>query len=457
MTNNSPIIILGAGLTGLSLAHRLRQANKPYIVCDVRPHSGGVIQTHQQDGFVYESGPNSGILANTETVQLFRDLQNDMALEKANTISKARWVLKKGRWHALPTGLISGLNTPLFSWHDKLRLLGEPFRKKGKEPDETLASMVVRRMGKSFLDYAVDPFILGIYAGDPGQLVLRYALPKLYQLEQDYGSFIKGAYHKGKAKKTALEQAADRSIFSAQGGLSQLIGALENSVGQQNITLGISNTKLEYNADNKRFTFKYNKSDKAYSIESSTVVSTFGGLSLQPLLQFANNKHVDNICQMPYAGVIGASVGFKQWKGIPLKAFGGLIPHKEQQSILGALFMSSIFNNRAPADGALFSLFMGGVRQAAITDLDDEVIIKKLEKSFVELMGIKRFDPELLKIWRIQEAIPQYTLQSQARLASIAALEKTYPGLHLAGNIRDGIGMADRIKQAYNLADKLIQ
>lgn len=457
MTKNSPIIILGAGLTGLSLAHRLRQAHKPYIVYDVRPRSGGVIQTHQQDGFVYESGPNSGVLANTETVQLFRDLQNDMVLEKANTISKARWILKKGRWHALPSGLVSGISTPLFSWHDKLRLLGEPFRKKGTEPDETLASMVVRRMGKSFLDYAIDPFILGIYAGDPSQLVPRYALPKLYQLEQDYGSFIRGAYHKGKAKKTALEQAADRSIFSAQGGLSQLIGALEKSVGQQNIILGIADTRLEYNTNTQDFTFHYTKGGKAYSIKSSTVVSTFGGLSLQKLLQFADKQHVANICHMPYARVIEASVGFKRWQGIPLKAFGGLIPHKEQQDILGALFMSSIFNNRAPSDGALFSLFMGGVRRAAITELDDEAIIKKLEKSFVELMGVKHFDPSLLKIRRVKEAIPQYTLQSQARLASIAALENTYPGLRLAGNISDGIGMADRIKQAYSIADTLIQ
>jgi protoporphyrinogen/coproporphyrinogen III oxidase len=118
------------------------------------------------------------------------------------------------KWEPLPSGIIKGITTPLFTFPDKLRLLGEPFRKKGENPNETLADLVLRRMGKSFLDYAIDPFILGIYSGDPAKLVTKFAFPKLYRLEQDYGSFIKGALKKAKEPKTEREKKATKEIFS---------------------------------------------------------------------------------------------------------------------------------------------------------------------------------------------------------------------------------------------------
>lgn len=210
------ITIVGAGLTGLTLAFYLQRAGKRVLLIDKNNRPGGVIETLRDEEFVFEKGPNTGVIGTPEIVELFEDLKDHIEVEVPDATSKNRWVWKNGRWHALPSGP-KGATTPLFSFKDKLRILGEPFRKPGNDPDETLSHMVVRRLGRSFLDYAVDPFVSGIYAGDPDRLVTRYALPKLYNLEQNYGSFIKGAHEKHKEPKTELEKKGDKRGLFCEG------------------------------------------------------------------------------------------------------------------------------------------------------------------------------------------------------------------------------------------------
>ena len=187
MDTSAKVAIIGAGLTGLTTAFYLKKAGIRFCVFEKEKRVGGVIQTVSEDGFTYEKGPNSGVISFPETVELLEELASHCSLEIANQLAKKRLVWKGKKWHELPSGLWGGISTPLFSWYDKFRILGEPFRSKGTNPNERLDQLVLRRLGKSFLDYAVDPFVLGIYAGDPSWLVPRFALPKLYNLEQKYG------------------------------------------------------------------------------------------------------------------------------------------------------------------------------------------------------------------------------------------------------------------------------
>jgi oxygen-dependent protoporphyrinogen oxidase len=230
-TRNNSITIIGAGLTGLTLAYYLKKAGKNVTILEKSNHVGGVMTTVEQDGFVFETGPNSGIISSTELVELLDDLSDKIEVEIADPKSKYRWIWKDGKWNALPTGLMSAVTTPLFSLKDKFRILGEPFRKPGTNPDENVADLVVRRMGKSFLNYAIDPFISGIYAGNPKNLITQYALPKLYNLEQNYGSFIKGAIAKKKEPKTELETRVTKEVFSVKGGFKNLVNALCEKIG----------------------------------------------------------------------------------------------------------------------------------------------------------------------------------------------------------------------------------
>lgn len=446
--NQQNIAVIGAGLSGLTTAFYLKKHGFRVQIFEKNDRPGGVIKTYNENGFTFESGPNTGSMSRPEAAELFEDLNNDCTLEIADENAKARWIWMGEKWHTIPAGLIGGITTPLFSFSDKLRLLGEPFRKKGRNPEETIADLVRRRMGKTFLRNAVDPFISGVYSGDPEKLVTKYAIPKLWALEQKYGSFLRGGLKKAKEPKSNFEKKATKDVFSARGGMENLVKALVKNIGEENIHLNCKNLSIN---KNDKENFKISGEEKAFS----HVISTVGAYQLKHLFPFLPAEKVKQIDAMKYARVLSVAVGFKQWKGIPVRSFGGLVPSEEKRNVLGILFMSSFLKDRAPKGGALLTVFLGGVRKPHLIDLSDDEILCMVEKEVKSMMKLDEFNPDVLKIFRYQHAIPQYSFESKLKLEAISLLEKQFPGLILAGNIRDGIGMADRIKQGRNIADKL--
>jgi protoporphyrinogen/coproporphyrinogen III oxidase len=456
MESNPAVVIVGGGLTGLTLAFLLQQHNISFVLLEKSDRAGGVIQTLQRDGFTCETGPNTGIIAHPEVAELFEMLAPRCELEMADPGAENRWILKNGKWHALPSGLISGIRTPLFSLKDKLRILGEPFRKKGNDPLETLAQLVRRRMGKSFLDYAVDPFISGIYAGDPDRLVTQFALPKLYALEQNYGSFIGGAIKKAREPRSHRELKATRKVFSAKGGFGSLINAMAEPIPADKIFFSAGEIKIYKNENGFTTRFKTGKNEN-HEISSSCLVSTVGGHALAGMFDFIETGVIKPVSNLKYAKVTQVIMAYKKWNGPALNAFGGLIPTKENRRVLGVLFPSSIFADRAPAGGALLSVFLGGTKRPEIYDLDDEQLLGVVHSEMNDLLQTNLSEPAFIEIHRYEHAIPQYGEDSPERLARIRELEKTYPGLILAGNIRDGIGIADRIKQATDISKLIVE
>jgi protoporphyrinogen/coproporphyrinogen III oxidase len=461
---NKNTLIIGAGLTGLSTAHFLKKKGVEFLILDKNSGPGGVIQTKEEDGFVYETGPNTGVLGSSELVEIFEDLKGQCELETANENASNRYILKNGKWEPLPSGLMAGIKTPLFTLKDKIRLLGEPFRSKGKNPHETLSELVKRRMGQSFLDYAIDPFIIGVYAGDPDILIPKYALPKLYNLEQTYGSFIGGAIKKQFEKKTEAEKKITRKVFSAKGGLTNLANAMHTNLGKENFRFEISGLKIEpiKNPDEQSAEFKHRykvqweTTREKNEILAQNVIFTGGSFELPEILPFISKTDLNHFTSLFYAKIVEVTLGFKKWNGITLDGFGGLIPSKEKREILGVLYMSTLFSGRAPEGGALLTIFMGGVRNEKLTELSDYEIKNVVEREIRDLMQLKDFNPDLFKITRYNHAIPQYELSSGKRFETIDKLEKQYPGLILGGNMRDGIGMADRAKQGKLLSDQVL-
>lgn len=448
------VIIIGAGITGLATAHHLKKTGKDFLLLEQSDKVGGVISTVKEKGYIYEEGPNSGVIGNIEVIRLFDDLKNECELEEANENVKKRLILKNGKWESLPSGLMAAVKTPLFTLKDKFRILGEPFRSKGKNPNETLSELVKRRMGQSFLDFAIDPFILGVYAGDPNRLVPKYALPKLYNLEQNYGSFIGGAIKQSFLKKTDEEKKVTRSVFSVKGGLSSLVNAIYNRIGAECVLLESKN--IEVSPENNHFNVSFiNKEGENINIKTKSVISTVGAYQLDKIAPFISEDKISKIKMLHYTKVIEVVLGFDKWVGIKLDAFGGLIPFKENRDILGVLFMSALLNNRAPKDGALFSIFLGGVRKPEIYLLPDNEIEEILKREMSDLMQLKEFKPNLLKIIRHKWAIPQYEADSGERFKAIEEIEEQYPGFIIGGNLRNGIGMADRILQAKTLANSV--
>lgn len=453
MNKHYDIVILGAGLTGLTLAHKLKDSGKSVLVLEKGDKPGGVISTQREDGFIYEEGPNTGVIKHGEVAELFEELQDYCKPYIPDDSVKKRYIWKHDRWEKLPSGLKEGIKTPLFSLKDKFRILGEPFRKPGKNPKETLDNMVRRRMGESFLNYAVDPFILGVYAGDPSMIVPKYALPKLYYLEQDYGSFIGGAVKKKFEKKDEMERKASKNVFSIQGGLDNLTRALYKSAGEDLFVFNVE--KLQVNPKNQHFKVVFHHSEENRKIEANHVISTVGAYEIPEIFSFLEDTEINEIANLKYAKVVQAAVGFKNWNGPQLDGFGGLVPHIENRDILGALFMSSFLPERAPDGGQLFAIFMGGVRREEMYEKSDHELTGILEEEMKQMFGLSQFQPDLLRFNRYQYAIPQYGKESGKRFETIEKIENQYKGLIIAGNLRDGIGMADRIKQAAVIAKTL--
>lgn len=452
--SHTDIAIIGAGLTGLTTGFWLTRAGKQIQIIEKQDRAGGQIRTFQANGFIYESGPNTGVVSYPEVAELFAALSPDCTLETAREESKKRWIWKGNKFHALPSGLVSAVTTPLFTLYDKFRILGEPFRAKGTNPDESVAELAARRLGKSFVDYAVDPFLSGVYAGNPNTLITRHALPKLYNLEQDYGSFIKGSIAKAKLPKTDRDKLATKKVFSATGGLEKLSQALVKSIGQERIILSANDVKIE--PQGNQWLITYCTPEGEHSLIANKVVTTCGAYALPDLLPFIPKEDIGQISNLHYAPIIQASVGFHNTHGLQFGAFGGLVPSKEKRDVLGILFPSACFVGRSPEEGALFSFFIGGVRHADMLDWSDEQLKNMILKNIHSMLKFPAdVQPDLIHIFRHQKAIPQYEKSSEARFKMIEELQNRYPGLILAGNIKGGIGMADRIRQATGIANEL--
>ena len=453
------IVIIGAGLTGLTTAYYLARKGRQVVVLERMEIPGGQIQTHSEEGFVFESGPNTGTLSNPEVAELMADLEQTSGgkcrIETAPDASKRRLIWKGSRFHDLPSGPVSAVTTPLFTLGDKFRILGEPWRKKGTDPNESVGALARRRLGKSFVDYAVDPFLSGVYAGNPDTLITRYALPKLYNLEQNYGSFIRGSIAKMKEPKTDRDRLATKQVFSAVGGLGRITHALADFLGTQRLLLGVREVKVRPTENGWSVSY-LDKEGGRQEIKCRQVVTTCGAYSLPDLLPFVDNGTMHQLNNLKYAPVVEISVGVRDTFGGDYQAFGGLVPSCEQKQVLGILFPSACFTGRAPEGGALFSYFIGGVKQAELLDRSDDELAALVEQYFHTMLKFPaQAKPDLIRIFRHQRAIPQYEVTSGERLEAIERLQHDYQGLTIAGNLRDGIGMAHRIKQAVDIANLL--
>lgn len=484
-------IVVGAGLTGLSCTHALLKAGGDCLLLEASERVGGQIRSHSEGGFIYESGPNTGIISTPEVAELFDDFPG--LLQVAREEAKCRLIFKGGKFRPLPSGLSSALRTDLFTPWDKLRILAEPFRAKGTDPNESIASLVRRRLGESYYRYAVDPFVGGIYAGNPERLVTRHALPKLYALEANYGSFVRGAMAVMRKQKTERELRATKQVFSARGGLSSLTEAMAERIrAAGRLHLGCRHLRAYYlprsiaslsATSDEAIPRTLPKEQVAEALKSIKVsadqprplwllsaidqegceifylckelITTVGTEALEGLLVLPDKTPFGAIRQMPYAPIVQVALGYRVAPKIDFHAFGGLVPSIENEEVLGILNPSACFQGRCPEGGLLLSAFLGGMRCPELIDYNDEEIERIVLDFLSTGLGVEH-RPSLVHIFRHRRAIPQYEADTDERLESIRTLQARYQGLHIGGNMLGGIGMPDRIKQGVALADRAL-
>ena len=446
--------VIGAGISGLSVAYWLDRAGLDVSVWEGSSHVGGSIVTERQGDFLVDLGPNSTL----ETSSTLKDLIRDIGLEEekvyANDAASNRYVVKHGTLHPIPMSPVKFLTTKLFSASAKLRLLKEPFLKPTTEDDISLADFVRYRLGKEFLEYAINPFVACVYAGDPETLSTVAAFPKLYALEQTYGSLIKGAIKGARERKKRNEVAKDRAkLFSFKNGMQTLTDTLAAHLkGKINTETSV----LSLKKDESGFMLEIKKGNNLQTLVFDRVVLSVPTYALAHLVKDLapdNTVALSNINYPPVAVVFSA---FKRHQvKRELDGFGFLIPAVEKKNILGSIWSSTIFPGRAPKNMAAFTTFMGGTRQPDHVALDDAQLGQMVYDDLNAIVGLSG-PPVFTRIKKWERAIPQYALGYKHIQDSFTEMEEKIRGLYFAGNFRRGISVGDSVLCARDTVDKIL-
>jgi oxygen-dependent protoporphyrinogen oxidase len=454
MPDKKKYAVVGAGISGLSIAFWLRKRGIDSTVFESTYRTGGSIVTEKKSKFLIDLGPNSTL----ETSPIISKLISDAGIENkkcyANEASNNRYILRNGKLHALPMSPGKFISSSLFSLKAKLRLFKEPFIRRTSNPDISLADFVRHRLGQEFLDYAINPFVAGVYAGQPERLSTSAAFPKLYALEDKYGSLIKGAILGIKERKKRPDVSKDRAkLFSFLGGMSDLPEALKSGI-KKSIKLGREVTSIEYEPDHIIVTIKEENLVSKQKFDG--VVITTPTESTAHIVKNIAPDEAKLMEDIEYAPVAVVYMAFKRTDILhDLNGFGFLVPEKEKRKILGSIWSSSIFPERVPEGFVAFTTFVGGSRQPDLVQLNDDKLKEVVLKELNDILPVQG-QPVITMIKRWSRAIPQYTLGYNKYQRIFEKLEEKYNGLYFSGNFWHGISVGDCIISAHNTVEKII-
>ncbi len=442
------LIVVGAGLSGLVAAHRAQRAGLQVQVIEAGVRAGGVIGSAQRDGFLFERGPNSAMDTSPLIGELIEELGLQAQLRWASAASDKRYVVRGGRLIPLPLSPGAFFATPLFSINAKLGLLAEPF-KGPSDPalEESIATFVRRRLGSEFLDYAIDPFVSGIYAGDPEQISVKAAFPKLHALEQRWGSLIRGQILGARERKRAKETAKNTAkSFSFLGGMQVLPDALAAALGS--VVLQTRVTALERDLHGI-YTVRAEHQGQPASWRARRVLLAMAAGPVAELVRPHAADAAAALDAIAYAPVATVASAYRSADLLhPLDGFGCLLPGLEKRRVLGILFNSSMFDGRAPQGHALLTTFIGGRRHPELPAMAEEQIAALAHAEHGALLGT-RGEPLWQVVTRWPRAIPQYTLGHLGRVARAQVVEQALPGVHLCASWRGGVAVGDCVRNGH--------
>ncbi len=451
------IAVIGGGITGLTAAWRLHRAGHRVTLFEKSGRLGGSVHSLRRDGWLIEAGPNS-LQYSAPVRSVLADLGLDEKKLVAGAAAKKRFIVRGGRFQAVPASPPAFLGTGLFGLRTKLALFAELLtRPRVRTTDLSLADLVRSHFTQELVDYAINPLIAGIYAGDPEKLSVRHAFKMLWDAERSHGSLIRWMIAGAKARKARGEGGAQGGsaggvppIISFPEGLGTIPAAMAAALPPAAIHLDTAVEtvipgwpwKLIWKHDGRVVTGEFDA--VALAVPAPALAGlVFGPLGERPLALLEN---------VPHPPVSSLFLGYRREQvAHPLDGFGGLVPQIERRDVLGILFSSTLFPGRAPDGHVALTVFAGGMRQPEIARLPAERLLERIGPDLRELAGVSG-EPVFMHHSFWPQAIPQYNLGHERFADALARLENAHPGLFIGGNARDGISVPDCLKSGARLA-----
>lgn len=442
-----PVLVIGAGISGLACAYRLKQLGLDVRLLEQSSRTGGVIDSQNVQGFQFDLGPQS-FLSSDLTLRLVSELGLQAEMLQANPRAP-RFVLVGGELQPVPMSPPALVKTKLISRTTKLRLLTEPLRSsRPPEDDESVAGFARRKFGSDLLDNLLAPFVSGVYAGDPERISFRSAFPSAHQWEGERGSVIRGAL------RSRPPKGSPRPVLTSfRGGLQTLMRKLADSLGGA-IETGVEITGLVATHDSQYEVQSRAGGGSALRRADAVVLATPAYVSSK-IVAGLSGVAAESLAKIEYAPVAVVNLGYRREQvRRSLDGFGFLVPRGQGIRLLGTIWGSSLFPGRAPEGMVCVTSFLGGATDRALFDLADDGIIQIATAENSRVLGITG-EPDVQHLQRYARAIPQYNL-GHGKLLSVVAHElRRHPGLYLAGNYFRGPAIGTCVETAFATAEEI--
>ena len=466
------VAVVGGGITGLSTAYFLqesvRESGGPteILLVEKGQHLGGSILTERVNGFIIEGGPDCFLSEKPWTLRLCERLGIEDQL--INTSQNRRtFILSGGKLHPLPEGfmllaptrMMPFVRSTLISPLGKIRMAMDWFiPRKTSDEEESLAQFVSRRLGREALEKIAEPLVAGIHASAPETMSLKATFPRFIELEEAYGSLIRGMLERRKkfAQFLKSRKGPERTMFvTLKSGMGYLIETLQGrlNAGSALLDKRVSSLELE---SKKGFSSYRLKTDRGETLETDAVVLATPSFVSGDLLRNLDKPLKDLLHTIPYVSSAIVHLAYNESKiHHPLNGFGFVVPRKEKRDIMASTWTSVKFAHRVPDGHVLLRVFVGGAKNEAALSFNDDEMVAMSRRELRDIMGIEA-NPLFTKVYRWEKSMPQYRLGHLERVREIEQRVSHHPGLFLTGCAYRGVGISDCIHDGELTANKVM-
>ncbi len=444
-------VIIGGGISGLSLGFLLKKRGVDVLVLEAKKWPGGKMDTLREQGFIMEKGPNGFLDSKPHTLRLIDELEAHEFVLPSSDKAKERYLFSRGKLRKIPMSPVGFLFSGIMPFGERLRVFAEPFIKARIVEDESVAEFVDRRLGVGARKRLITPMVSGIFAGDPEKLSMPAAFGVLAELERKYGSLTKGMLKRPKKKGGGPSGPSGRLVSFKQGVktlIEQLVRKLDNNVITDTLVREVKREEYGYRV-------VFTRDDVEKSVQAKNIVLATPAYVSAGLIKGVDQEIGSLLARIEYAPLSVIATGFKR-DDVPhrLGGFGYLIPPVEGCRVLGTLWDSEVFVDRAPEGMVLMRTMIGGAMFEELALKNDEELIDMALKSLNKIMGIEA-KPVIVRVFKHNKAIPQFNVGYLKLKREIQALLDRHTGLYLCNNSWWGVGLNDCTRGAFEVADKI--